>query len=101
MVKRKGNPRYKPIKQWRGSGMKSRLQTVYIKNEVGYSFKVKRGGNLLVFARSKPEAVKKAKTWERNLPKRTGYTDKINFKAPIMKEVGNEGKQRKLKPWRK
>jgi len=78
-MKRKGNLRFKKIKGYRNSKMGIVDTHRYVRNEKPYDFKLNTGGKLGVFALNKPEAIKKAKSWERWL-KRTGRgNDKVVF----------------------
>ena len=66
-MKRKGSRRYKKHKSWRTTKNKGIVQTTtYIKNIKPYEFGLKNSsGKLQVHARTKKQAVKEAKSWER------------------------------------
>jgi hypothetical protein len=98
-MKRKGSPRYKKWRSYRkGRGGKGGIVAVtkYIKNEKPYEFKISDGAKLQVFARTKEEAIRKAKSWERWLHKTKRGKDTVDFSKGVKKQMANL-KWRKLK----
>ena len=85
-VKRKGSRKYKKHKSWKTTKNKGIVQTTtYIKDKTPYEFKLKGSGRLQVHARTKQQAVKEAKSWERWLKQTKRGKEKVDFSKPVKK----------------
>lgn len=96
MTYHKKSKRYRPIHKWTKHKHGDR-RIYYIKNEIPYRFIVKDGGKLEVQARSKEEAIRKAKGWERWLRRTKRGTDIVDFSKGIWKWNEKTNGYKKLK----